>query len=93
MNLPLMGIRIYMKFQYDELISVFLVKNALAILYAIMEVYDSLYELRSLHEEKKAAKLEEQQKEANISRNNNGFTDETSTMRYSNDSNSHEISF
>lgn len=43
-NLPLLIIRAYIAIEYDDFISVFLVKNVLAILFGIIEIYDCFHD-------------------------------------------------
>lgn len=59
-NVPLLIIRSYIAVHFDDFISVFLVKNILAILFGIVEIYDCCYDR---YEERKEEELESQSNE------------------------------
>lgn len=48
LNIPLLIIRVYIASTYNDSISVFLVKNILGSLFAIMEIYDCSFDLLEL---------------------------------------------
>jgi len=54
LNIPLLCIRVYISIKYKDQISVFLVKNILSIMYAIVEIYDCIFDLSELEQTDKA---------------------------------------
>ena len=55
LNIPLLAIRSYISVRYADSISVFLVKNIVAILYGAIEIYDCCYEIKLEKKEKETA--------------------------------------
>ena len=56
LNIPLLVIRSYISVRYNDPISVFLVKNILAILYGVTELYDCCYDIKTWRKDSKADK-------------------------------------
>lgn len=49
MNIPLLAIRIYIAVQFGDSISVFLIKNVIAIMFGVIEVYDCCFDRNREH--------------------------------------------
>ena len=54
MNIPLLIIRLYAAVRYKDPISVFLVKNILAIMYGVTDLYDCCYDIKTWRKAEKA---------------------------------------